>query len=106
MGKRGLERLGRKKWQKNVVEIVERLVAAIMPDDVVIGGGNAKKLKDLSPGTRFGTNASAFTGGLRLWDDGIVQSQVFTWNPDKASHSSECVVADEENSKKAKSRAN
>lgn len=67
MGKRGLERLGRKKWQRHVEEVVARLIAALKPDDVVIGGGNVKKLEPLPPGTRAGDNANAFLGGFRLW---------------------------------------
>jgi len=70
VGKRGLKRLGRKKWQRHVEEVVERLIAVLKPDDVVIGGGNAKKLKPLPPGTRLGDNANAFLGGFRLWHEG------------------------------------
>jgi predicted NBD/HSP70 family sugar kinase len=61
------KRHGRKKWQSHVEEVVERLIAALKPDDVVIGGGNVKKLKGLPPGTRAGDNANAFLGGFRLW---------------------------------------
>ena len=43
------------------------LVAALEPEDVVLGGGNVKKLKELPPGCRAGTNANAFVGGFRLW---------------------------------------
>src|SRR5262245_847929 len=62
VGKRGLERLGRKKWQKHVEFIIDRMIAALKPDDVIIGGGNAKKLKVLPPATRLGNNANAFIG--------------------------------------------
>jgi len=68
VGLRGLERLGKKKWQHHVEVCVERLVAAIQPDDVVLGGGNAKKLKQLPPGCRLSNNAFAFTGGFRMWE--------------------------------------
>ena len=67
VGDRGLERQGRKKWQRQVEEVVGRLIAALKPDDVVLGGGNAKKLKPLPPRTRLGDNANAFLGGYRLW---------------------------------------
>src|SRR5262245_27579379 len=67
---RGLKRLGWKKWQRHVEEVVERLTAALKPDDVVLGGGNARKLKPLPPGTRLGDNAFAFRGGFRLWEPG------------------------------------
>jgi polyphosphate glucokinase len=68
VGVRGLKRQGRKKWQRQVEEVVARLIAALKPSDVVLGGGNAKKLKPLPVGTRLGDNAFAFLGGLRLWD--------------------------------------
>jgi polyphosphate glucokinase len=68
-GNRGRERLGPKKWQRNVEKIVARLIEVLRPDDVVLGGGNAKKLDPLPPGTRLGDNAFAFAGGFRLWDD-------------------------------------
>jgi polyphosphate glucokinase len=67
LGNRGRKRQGRKKWQSHVEEVVERLIAALKPDDVVLGGGNVKKLKGLPPGTRAGDNANAFLGGFRLW---------------------------------------
>jgi polyphosphate glucokinase len=69
VGLRGLERLGRKKWQKAVVDVVARLQAALVADTVVLGGGNAKKLKTIPPGARLGDNRNAFRGGFRVWDD-------------------------------------
>jgi len=68
VGLRGLERLGKKRWRRHVADVVERLRAALEADDVVLGGGNAKLLKSLPPGTRLGRNANAFVGGFRLWD--------------------------------------
>jgi polyphosphate glucokinase len=77
VGAKGLKRLGRKKWQRHVVEMVERLIAALKPDDVVLGGGNAKKLEPLPPGTRLGDNAFAFLGGFRLWEGEAHRSRSF-----------------------------
>ncbi len=68
VGERARKRLGRKKWQRHVEEVVAKLVAALKPTDVVLGGGNAKKLKPLPPGTRLGANALAILGGYRLWE--------------------------------------
>jgi polyphosphate glucokinase len=68
LGLRGIKRFGRKKWEKYVAFGAARLIAAMHPDDVVIGGGNAKKLKKLPDGCRAGNNANAFLGGFRLWD--------------------------------------
>src|SRR5215468_5656645 len=42
VGARGLDKTGKKRWRKNVADVVERLAAALMPDDIVLGGGNAK----------------------------------------------------------------
>jgi polyphosphate glucokinase len=67
VGERSLEKRGKKKWRRNVADVVARLVAALEPDDVVIGGGNVKKLKELPKGCRVGDNANAFLGGFRLW---------------------------------------
>ena len=68
VGRRGLEKRGKKKWRKHVADVVEGLVAALEPDDVVLGGGNVKRLKELPPGCRMGSNANAFLGGFRLWE--------------------------------------
>jgi len=68
VGEAGLERHGKKRWRRHVADVVERLVAALEPDDTVIGGGNVKKLKRLPPHCRAGDNANAFRGGFRMWD--------------------------------------
>jgi polyphosphate glucokinase len=68
VGARALKRLGRKKWQEHVEDALAKLVAALKPTDVVIGGGNARKLKPLPAGARLGDNAFAFIGGFRLWE--------------------------------------
>ncbi len=69
IGIRGLEKYGKKKWRRYVADIIERLIAAIEPDEVVLGGGNVHKLKKLPPGCRPGDNNNAFKGGFRLWDN-------------------------------------
>ena len=71
LGRRGLERMGKKRWRGIVAEIVPRLHAAFQVDDVVLGGGNAKHVKDLPPDTRLGDNTRAFLGGFRLWQSGV-----------------------------------
>jgi polyphosphate glucokinase len=69
LGIRGLKRLGKKKWRHHVADVVEKLKTALEADYVVLGGGNSKLLKTLPPGCRLGDNSTAFTGGLRMWDD-------------------------------------
>jgi polyphosphate glucokinase len=67
VGLRGLRRLGKTHWRKMVAEVVERLRGALQPDYIVLGGGNAKKLKQLPAGAELGDNANAFRGGFRMW---------------------------------------
>lgn len=69
LGIRGLERLGRKKWEQRVERATKRFVSALLLDDVVLGGGNARKLTNLPQGCRMGDDANAFLGGFRLWED-------------------------------------
>jgi len=69
VGVRGLKKRGKKKWQKHIELSVERLAAAINPDDIVLGGGNAKYIKKLPPGCRLGENRFAFDGGFRMWEN-------------------------------------
>jgi polyphosphate glucokinase len=64
-----LERWGKHKWRKYVADVVARLIAALEPEDVVLGGGNVKQLEELPPGCRAGENANAFLGGFRLWEN-------------------------------------
>lgn len=76
VGERGLERMGKQKWTNAVMDVAERLRAAMVADYVVLGGGNSKRLKDLPPHLRLGDNRLAFRGGFRVWDpvppEGIV----------------------------------
>ena len=67
VGIRGLEKYGKKKWRRLVADVVQHISAALEPDEVVLGGGNVHKLKQLPPGCRAGDNANAFKGGFRLW---------------------------------------
>jgi polyphosphate glucokinase len=69
VGNAGLERLGKKRWRKLVEDVVEGLVAALEPEDVVVGGGNVVHMDRLPKGCRAGDNTNAFIGGFRLWDD-------------------------------------
>jgi polyphosphate glucokinase len=69
VGEGGLRRLGPKKWRKNVIEVVDKLSTVLEADYVVLGGGNARKLKRLPKNARLGSNDFAFLGGFRLWRD-------------------------------------
>jgi polyphosphate glucokinase len=69
VGERGMKRLGAKKWRANVEQVVEQLSSVLEVDYVVLGGGNARKLKALPAIARLGSNDFAFIGGFRLWHD-------------------------------------
>ena len=74
VGEQGLERLGKKRWRRRVADVVATLIRATEPTDVVIGGGNVKKLKEMPPQARAGSNENAFTGGFRMWTgEGSIQ---------------------------------
>jgi polyphosphate glucokinase len=68
VGLRGLKKYGKKKWRKLVADVTARLIAALEPDEVVLGGGNVRLLKELPPLCRAGSNDNAFEGGFRLWN--------------------------------------
>lgn len=67
IGLHGLETRGLAQWRRDVADVVARLIAALEPEDVVLGGGNVHQLETLPPGCRAGDNSNAFLGGERLW---------------------------------------
>ena len=69
IGLAGLERRGRKKWRKSVLAIVELLKDAMVCDNVLLGGGNAKLMRGLPSHVVVGANSNAIKGGFRLWED-------------------------------------
>src|SRR5262249_50210112 len=68
VGVRALEKNGKKKWRRDVQDVVARLIAALEHDEVVLGGGNVRELKEMPPRCRAGNNANAFLGGFQLWE--------------------------------------
>jgi polyphosphate glucokinase len=71
VGLLGLERRGVKRWRKSVLDVVERLKAALVCDTVLLGGGNAKLMKSLPSHVILGANSNAIDGGIKLWHDGF-----------------------------------
>ncbi|WP_245632013.1 ROK family protein [Edaphobacter aggregans] len=67
LGKAGLELRGKKRWTKSVLDVIERLKAAMVCEYVLLGGGNAKLMKGLPPHVILGANSNAIDGGIRLW---------------------------------------
>lgn len=82
VGVRGLERFGKKKWRRLVFDVVRLLDSALLPDEIVLGGGNTKHLEELPPKCRRGDNANAFQGGFRLWNEpGLAEPVVRATDP-------------------------
>ncbi len=71
VGRRGMSRLGKKAWRQEVLTVIDIFRAALQPEYIVLGGGNARLMKELPPDVRLGANANAFIGGFRLWDPHI-----------------------------------
>jgi polyphosphate glucokinase len=67
VGVRGLKKFGKKRWRKYVVDVISRLQQAVEPEYIVIGGGNAKKLRGLPRNARLGDNRKAMVGGFLAW---------------------------------------
>jgi len=71
IGLAGLERRGKKKWRKSVLDIIARLKAAMVCDYVLLGGGNAKLMKELPAHVILGANSNAIEGGIKLWEQPV-----------------------------------
>jgi polyphosphate glucokinase len=71
LGREGLERLGDKEWQRVLAQAVAALKEAFAADYVVLGGGNADRVKPVPEGARLGDNEKAFEGGFRLWESAV-----------------------------------
>jgi polyphosphate glucokinase len=69
IGLAGLQRQGKRRWRRSVLDIMERLQAAMVCDSVLLGGGNAKLMKNLPSHVMLGANSNAIDGGIKLWQD-------------------------------------
>ncbi|MEO8508163.1 MAG: ROK family protein [Betaproteobacteria bacterium] len=85
VGEEALLRDGKRKWRKSVDDVVARLAAALTPEDIVLGGGNARNIKVLPPLARIGANTNAFPGGFRLWADTVLRKPAARRAPQSAS---------------------
>lgn len=70
---RSLEEFGEMWWRDQVHEALTMLQRIFRPDEIVIGGGNARLLGELSSGWRKVKNEDAYLGALRLWGHHGVQ---------------------------------
>jgi polyphosphate glucokinase len=68
LGKRGLEKYGKKRWNKLVEKAIAQLEALFNFDHLYIGGGNALRINFALPKhvTRV-PNEDGLLGGVALW---------------------------------------
>jgi predicted NBD/HSP70 family sugar kinase len=71
LSRAGFAELGPRAWQRAVAEAVAVLKPAFAADYVVLGGGNAEKVKPVPEGARLGSNDNAIRGGFRLWETDV-----------------------------------
>jgi polyphosphate glucokinase len=72
VSKAALNDEGRKKWTKHLQGVVEEFQHLLNPDQIVIGGGNVKQVKDFraafpDESISAGNNDFAFAGGEAMW---------------------------------------
>jgi polyphosphate glucokinase len=70
VGAKALDKVGKKKWNKRVGEVLAQIEPIWNPRRIYVGGGNAKHLRlDLPPHVRITDNVAGLLGGIRLWED-------------------------------------
>jgi polyphosphate glucokinase len=78
LGEAGFKRLGKSRWAKHVAIVCDLMRHALLCDYVILGGGNVRRLDELPPHTRRGSNEHAVDGGVRLWAPDVVPMAVPT----------------------------
>ena len=74
LGKRGLEKWGKKRWNKHLQEAIEQTRNTFNWDHLYIGGGNNRKIEfDLPEGVSAVSNDTGLLGGVALWRDDVLQ---------------------------------
>ena len=68
LGRRGLDKFGKKTWNKLLQAAIAQTLATFNWDHLYIGGGNTKKI-DFEPGpnVRIVPNETGLLGGVALW---------------------------------------
>lgn len=70
LGSAALEKTGRKKWQRRVMQAIASLEHLFNYDTLYVGGGNARRLRfDLPPNVKIIPNVAGLLGGIALWRD-------------------------------------
>jgi len=68
VGVRGLEKVGKKRWNRRVGRVVAQVLPIFNPRRLYLGGGNAKHLDiQLPPEVHLVANIAGLLGGIALW---------------------------------------
>jgi polyphosphate glucokinase len=87
VGNAALEKVGKKRWSRRMLKVVEIMTTVVNYDLLYIGGGNARHIKaSLPANVQVVTNSAGITGGVRLWDARM--DETFSEQPPFASQSS------------------
>ena len=72
VGGKALHRVGKKKWNRRVVKVLEQIQPIWNPRRIYLGGGNAKHLAiELPANVTITSNIAGLTGGIELWHDAL-----------------------------------
>jgi polyphosphate glucokinase len=70
LGRRGLDKFGKKLWNKWLQEAIAQTAATFNWDHLYLGGGNTKKITiKLPPNVTIVSNKKGILGGVALWRD-------------------------------------
>jgi polyphosphate glucokinase len=70
IGRRGLDKYGKKAWNKFLLEAIQSTEALFNWDHLYIGGGNTKKIDFVPPkNVEIISNETGLLGGVYLWRD-------------------------------------
>jgi polyphosphate glucokinase len=68
LGRRGLDKYGKKQWNKRLEEAIEQTAATFNWDHLYLGGGNTKKITfKLPENVSIVSNEDGILGGVKLW---------------------------------------
>jgi polyphosphate glucokinase len=72
VGAKALAKVGKKKWNKRVLKVIEQVLPIWNPRKLYLGGGNAKHLKlELPADVEVTSNLAGLIGGIALWNDDL-----------------------------------
>jgi polyphosphate glucokinase len=70
IGRRGLDKYGKKEWNKFLLEAIKNTEALFNWDHLYLGGGNTKKIDFVPPkNVEIVSNETGLLGGVYLWRD-------------------------------------